>query len=564
MPKPGFTLVILVSLYSLCLEVSIEAQSRETKPETATISGLVTLKGEPARGVTVLLREQMTNTNKSPRDKTDENGRFRFTGVAAGKYSISALAPGYVSLGDSDMGRGGQALNVAEGEKIENISLEIRRGGVIAGSVTDSRGRPVVEETVELYKLNKDGKPQNYRSNNSIYEMYRTDDRGAYRIFGVPEGRYLVSVGRREGPGSVGITSGRLFYPRAYHPGVTSESEAKVVDVSEGSEATDVDIKLPEPKRTCEISGRVIDAQTGQPVAGVGIVVGSVTPDGRPIGRGVWSGLNSATNGEFRLTVLPGKYALDLEVGAGFLRDPVILNVEGDVEGVEIKFSQGASISGVAVIEGTNDPKILSKLSQVYLYISLISRSSNSQSFEGRGAGMVYADGKFHIRGLQAGKYHISSSRSASTEGLVLARIEHNGAVMRDGIDIEAGQQLTGVRVVLVYSTLKIRGELKIVGGAAPDGARFYVMARRVDSRMQEGLPSASAEVDARGQFVIENVLPGEYEINVTPSYTPNSERLDVQTMMLISSFKERVVVASDNPQPIVLVVDLSRKEGNR
>src|SRR5262245_9678074 len=104
MIKSWFTLGILVSLFSLCLEVSIQAQTRETKPETATASGLVTLKGEPARGVTVLLMAQYSNTANSPRAKSDENGRFRITGVAAGRYSIIALAPGYVSMGDGGMG----------------------------------------------------------------------------------------------------------------------------------------------------------------------------------------------------------------------------------------------------------------------------------------------------------------------------------------------------------------------------------------------------------------------------------------------------------------------------
>src|SRR5215475_13947088 len=163
MLKPWFTLGILVSLFSLRLEVSIQAQPRETKPETATVSGLVTLKGEPARGVTVMLQNQQSYAANSPRARSDENGRFRITGVAAGKYLITALAPGYVSLGDSDMGRGGQALNVAEGEKIENINIDIKRGGAIAGSVTDSRGCPVVEEVVNLDLLDKNGKSQGNR-----------------------------------------------------------------------------------------------------------------------------------------------------------------------------------------------------------------------------------------------------------------------------------------------------------------------------------------------------------------------------------------------------------------
>ncbi len=231
-------------------------------------------------------------------------GSFRFTGVTAGRYSILAIAPGYISIGDDSGLRFGRILNVSEGENVEGVKFEIKRGGVIAGRVTDSQGRPLVEESIHLQKLDKDGKTQNNFYNNLIYlnyEMYRTDDRGAYRIYGLPEGRYRVSVGYEQKPGSAGIASSRLFYPRVYHPDVTSESEAKAIEVSEGSEATDIDITVPEPKRTYDVYGRVVDAETGQPVAGVEIVIGGVNQEGRLSGGYSGGGERSKLNGEFRL-----------------------------------------------------------------------------------------------------------------------------------------------------------------------------------------------------------------------------------------------------------------------
>src|SRR5262245_32048036 len=103
MLKTGLILGVLALLFSLILEVSIQAQRKEAKAGTAIISGLVTLKGEPSRDVTVLLREPGLESSNSHRATTDENGRFRFSGVIAGKYSISALAPGYISPGADDM-----------------------------------------------------------------------------------------------------------------------------------------------------------------------------------------------------------------------------------------------------------------------------------------------------------------------------------------------------------------------------------------------------------------------------------------------------------------------------
>jgi len=571
MSKLGFVLSILFLPITLH---SIQAQVAGTKAGTATVSGRVTLKGEPARGVMVILQVQNNpRAPNSPRAKVDESGRYNFTGVAAGMYSISAIAPGYVTPGDNMIGvRGGQTLNVAEGEKIENIDLEIKRGGVIAGRVTDSQNRPVVEETINLIKLDRSNRPQNFFSYNANYDMSRTDDRGFYRIYGLPEGRFLVSVGYAETPGSARITSSREFYPRVFYPNVTTESEAKAIEVSEGSEATDVDITVPDSKETREVYGRVIDVGLGQPVVGVEVVVGGLTKDGKYAGGWAGSGAQSGPNGEFRLFgVLPGKYAiLALPDGAfgggstngGYISEPVIIDIsEGDATGVEVKVRQGASISGVAVIEGTNDPKTLAKLSQVNLFAFIINTGQTPSAPSSGRPVRVNSDGSFRINGLQAGKARISTQPLPDMRGLTVSRIEYNGAPAPEGIELDPGEQVTGVRVVLVYGTLTIRGELKIIGGAFPAGQRFRVNARRVDQQMQN---SQGAEVDARGQFIIENLTPGEYEIRVSPLFYPNNEQFDPRLMQRLGTFKERVVVAGGNQQPVTLVIDLSRKEGNR
>src|SRR5262245_52049946 len=143
--------------------------------------------------------------------------------------------------------------------------------------------------------------------------------------------------------------------------------------------------------------------------------------------------------------------------------------------------------------------------------------------------------------------------------GLTVARVESNDSANNE-IEIGPGEQMTGVRVVLNYNTYTLRGELKIVGGATPPGLRFIAIASKVDQPFQQ---QPSAEVDARGQFVIEYMAPGEYEVRVIPIPLPQGERLDQQTVQLISSFKVRAVV-SDNSQPVTLVVDLRRKEGER
>src|SRR5215831_4914061 len=564
MQKLSFAISILVLPFAFH---SAQAQAAESKAGTATVSGRVTLKGEPARGVMVILQTQNQGPSNAPRARTDESGRFHFTGIPAGRYSVSALAPGYTSPEDSNFpGMRGKTLNLTDGEKVENVDLQIKRGGVIAGRVADSQGRPVIEERVNLSKLDATYRPRGVFNYSQNFDMYQTDDRGLYRIYGLPEGRYLVSVGQAEGTGSATNTMRREFYPRVFYSNATIESEAKVIEVSEGSEATNIDITVSDPKQTWDVYGRVVDAGGGQPVAGVEVVVGAVSIEGSYAGGYSGSGARSGPNGEFRLSgVLPGRYAILARPGdpsgGGFISDPVIVDIgEDTVTGVEVRVRQGASISGVVVIEGTNDPKIQAKLSQVSLSAFVRATGQGPPAPPSSGYARVNADGSFRIGGLQSGMVAISKIGSPDTRGLAIARIERNGAPASEGIEVDVGEQVTGVRVVMVYGTLTIRGEFRVIGGTLPAGYKFFATARRVDQPEQD---PPGAEIDARGQFVIENLPPGEYEIRVVPFFLPD-QPLSPEIRRPISSVKERVVLGGGNQQSVTLVVDLSRKEGDR
>ena len=542
MQKLNFALCILVLHFTFH---SIQAQPGETKTGTATISGRVTLKGEPARGVEVILVTTIRWSANAPRARTDENGRFSFTSVAAGRYEIFAVTPGYVSPFEMH--------SVADGVRVENVDLEIKRGGVIAGRIIDSQGRPVIEEKITLNMLDRNNKPLSPTNYNPDDNMSRTDDRGVYRIYGLSEGRYLVSVGYA--PDARGVAESRRFYPRVFYPKATSESEAKVIEISEGSEATDVDITVSDPKEARDVSGRVVDAGTGEPVERVGIEVCRVSSDGSH--RDGVHESESGPNGAFRVYgLLPGKYALLTQSrwSNGFVSDPVIFDVsEGDASGIELKVRRyDASISGVVVIEGTNDPKVLAKLSQSFVNASIDPADPKLQSPVEILPIRVNADGSFRISGLPAGKARIDC---CDQNDLRVARIERNGAPVGEEIEIDSGEQVTGVRIVSLYGALTLRGEMKIVGGALPADCTVGASALRTD---QNAMYEHSVAIDARGQFVIENLAPGEYEIRVSAGCP------DPEIYQRFSSVRKRVFVGGDNQQPFTFVVDLSRKEEDK
>jgi hypothetical protein len=543
MQKLNFALSVLALHFTFH---SIQAQTGETKTGTTTISGRVTLKGAPARGVEVILTPELRWSANSPRVRTDENGRFSFTSVAAGTAWIFAVAPGYVSSEKMSISSPGRRLSVADGARIENVDLEIKRGGVITGRITDSQGRPVIEEGITLIKLDRNNKHQEFHLFSPDNNMSRTDDRGVYRIYGLPEGRYLVSAGH----GRVA----RVYYLRA-----TIESEAKVIEVSEGSEATNIDITVSDPIETHNVYGRVVDADTGKPVDGVRVGVDVVSADDLPDGDRAMDELQSGPDGAFRFFDLaPDKYAIFVpsRFNDGYISEPAIFDIsDGDVTSIELKVRRSAgAISGVVIIEGTNDPKVLAKLSQIRLYAGVdLAESKLRWPVETRTVG-VNADGSFRIGGIPAGKAWISRG-GQNNDNLMIARIERNGAPTNGGIDIGAGEQVTGVRVVLLYGALTLRGEMKIAGGALPAGCRFSIYALGTGQNAEY---SRSADIDDRGQFAIEKLAPGEYEIRVAPGCA------DREINQRFSSVRKSVIVSGDNQQPFTFVVDLSRKEEDR
>jgi len=547
----------------LRLEFAAQSQVKVTRLGTASVSGQVLLNGAPLGDVTVVLRpERPTSTEeaKGIEAKSDEDGNFRITGVAARNYYISVLTPGFVMTGVGASSLRGKTLTIAAGEKLENISIELRREGVITGRVTNSNGDPVVREWIEMVKLGDDGKPQPSPFNHPGPKM--TDERGVYRITGLPEGRYLISVGVSPEEDGARPQYRTSTYLRTFHPGVTDQSLAKAVEVKEGFENADVNISGVVAKKAYEISGRVVYAETGAPAEGVMVFYGAMSKD-----RGVISGWRpskerSNAEGEFQIQgVAPGKYAIYAHTlpKRDLFSDPVIYEIaDGGIQGVELGIHHGGSISGAVVIEGSNGAAARAELSQ--FRIIGYQRLERPYIPLGDPTGLN-ADGSFHLEGLQSGKVKLSLIADPKLGGFIVKRIERDGVPQPDGVEISPGENVSNVRVVVEYGNLTLRGEVKIVGGKLPPSQWIYANA----TRLNESQPrTCGANVDARGQFIFENLLPGEYEVHlVSLVYQPGEPR-DKGLSKLISSVRQKVSLGGASHAPITLVVDLSQKEGNQ
>ncbi|HEU0174497.1 MAG TPA: carboxypeptidase-like regulatory domain-containing protein [Blastocatellia bacterium] len=555
-------LIMLMTFY-LPAKMTGQVEIQVSKIGTASVSGRVLLKGEPMNDVTVVLEPQRkinhATSDSSVKTRTNVNGQYQFTGLIAGGYHISAVYPGYISDADDRITRTGNVVTLADGEQIENVNIELKRGGVITGRVIDANNRPVVEERVRLFRLDDNGRPKQFLEygNVPILQISNTDDRGIYRIYGLPEGRYLASVGYF--PGSVNSGSIRTSYLRTFHPDTTDQTRAKVIEIREGSEVTDVDIIVGELKKAYDLYGRVVDAESGQPVADVFLDYGQITQE--PSFGVFSSGVKSNIQGEFRIqNVFPGKYNVSPKLGdeRGYYGDPATVEIKDqDLHGIEVRVQNAGSISGKVILEGTDDAKVLSRLSELLIQARrrIDYQSNKEQSPIFNKSVKVNPDGSFQIKGLPPGNIELYLRIPPTLSSVAERRIEYNGVALPkgQGVDLGAGQHITNVLIIGALASSTVRGEVRVIGVSLPPDVKLYVYARGGDATGTAG----RSEIDERGRFVIDNIPAGEYDLRVSLSPTViglAQKYPELQRKLLL--FNQKVVVAPGVPQNVVINLD--------
>ena len=516
--------------------VYARSQSVAEKGLTSTITGKVTVKGKgvPGIGVSLTLMEGPGASMTRHKAVTDEQGNYRITNVPPGKYAVSIGAAAFPPAEDA---HNQKTVIVNKNETIEDVNFALMRGGVITGRVTDSDGNPLIEEEVNVIPANTQ-----VRYSYPAFMMGRTDDRGIYRIFGLRPGRYTVAAGQDTGLGGL---RGRTGYQRTFHPEATEAGNATVIELDEGAEVKNVDITVGRAIVRYSASGRIIDGETGRPLADVRYGVQMFV---NPNSSSMTTGAASNSDGEFKLrNLVTGKYAVFIETppNTEWRADPVHFEVtDHDVTGLTIKSAKGGSASGVIVLEGTNDKAVYEKLLKSQLYAHVMNdRNDRGTSPSTR----INPDGSFRVGGLQAGILHLGFVYG---NRLNIVRVERDGVVYPQGMEIKEAEQVTGLRVIVSEANGTIRGVVKLEKGTAPATGHFSISLRRLGENDAGPMFSGSGdspEIDARGQFVAEGLLPGTYEVRA--SYAP-----DMHTPW--RGTKQQVVVTNGAVTNVTLTID--------
>ena len=544
-PNRIFCFGIFVCYVVFCPAPNYFSQT-PAKNNSASIAGRVTIEGKGVADVTIVATSATAFDGRAiGQAKTDQEGNYRIDGLPAGSFRLAPVPQAYaLATAQSVPERRGQTINVVDGEAVDRVDFKLVRGGVITGRITDVDGNPVIGEQVGVHGSNVGNETWSFENARN-----RTDDRGIYRIFGLAAGEYRVSAGRDDASamGSVMSRSGGL-YLKTYYPGTSKQSEAKILELKEGAELSNIDFVVGRASDGFAISGRVVD-NTGQPVPGVSVGYARIEA-GRQELRGLnFIGLTEA-DGKFRAEGFqPGKYGVftlggTSQPGTLYSELSQFEVVDADVTGIVITLRAGATISGVAVIENNPDPGVIAGLQSIQLF----AHSANPQRSVAPSYAVtqIKADGTFTLSGLSPGKVKILMQRYPSPpKGFHLSRVELDG-VAKDDIEVTAGAEIQGVRLVFNYGSGSLRGRIKIEGGNLPEGIRLYVSLVQPGQAIQ-AFPQ-QIEVDARGQFFADNISPGNYELKARGRLAGDSSRVLTAT--------QPVTVAHDVETDVTIVLN--------
>ncbi len=327
------------------------AQTRDRTSEmavgTGSIGGVVVQddgSNTPMRRARVMLRRSEGTGERAT--MTDESGRFAFSALPEGRYTLVAAKAAHLTVyyGAARPGRGpGSPIALAPGQTLNNLSLRVPRGGVVSGAVTDQFGGPVPNVGIRFLQYQMSGGERRLvpvPASGSV-----TDDRGAYRAYGLMPGNYVISVvpppqmgneirqvsqadlqaamNERRQPGAAGpsaatpadigaaIVPGRsVGYAAVYYPGTTVPAEAGQVTLAAGQELTGVDLSM-RLVATARIEGVIMGAD-GRPSANSMVLVLPADINAVVGSRNV----STAADGKFTITnVAPGRYTLTARGG---------------------------------------------------------------------------------------------------------------------------------------------------------------------------------------------------------------------------------------------------------
>lgn len=445
---------------------------------------------------------------------TDAEGRYEFAELPAGKFSLSASKPGYVSLqyGQRRPYEGGTSIALNVGETIASIDFALPRGGVIAGRITDEFGElmPQVQVQAQRFQFAQDGQRRLVTAGTAT-----TDDRGEFRVYGLMPGEYVINgfvraptsfvVNGLPSPPNAMPSDG---YPPTFYPGTANANDAQSITIGIGEEVN-IQFGLI-AARLARISGTVRDSE-GRPGAGEVILLPrqgltATNLSFNQLGADGSFAINGVAAGEYSLEVrqiLPGREGPEAA--------SVPITVAGnDIAGLRITTSKGSLITGRVVWDGTA-PKtspLPGPLRVGAMPADPINFSLGSGN-DPKANGELDDNGNFQLGGV-AGRVFLTLMTTLPSWAVKSVTLD--GQDITDiPLDIGGRQSIDGIRITMTDKLTNVSGHVTDAKGSTVP--QYVVVVQPADELDPNVVMRFVRTVrpDTNGRFELRGLRPGRY-----------------------------------------------------
>jgi hypothetical protein len=467
---------------------------------TARISGRVVDAGTntPIRRAQV----QASNNALHVDALTDDEGGYELANLPPGEWRVTVTKGGYYPWqpGQRRPFDAPPPLSLARGQGV-TADVPLRRGGVIAGRVSDDTGEPLAGLRVRVYRARM---TNGYRRLEDVGAADHTDDTGAYRIFGLPPGDYYVAASLRMAPlDSVVQTT----YSPTYYPGTGELAEAQRIRVELGTESTAIFPLL--PVRSVNVTGVVLTSSGGPANAFLNLV-SDASEFGTPLGIG---GVTQP-DGTFTIPdVPPGRYTLVASLrGDGPPETGSVPLTVGndDVSGNTIVTVSPATMKGRMVA----DTGVVGAIPEA-LVVATAARAGGTVLASGSGPA-------FELDGLSE---PFTLDVEYLPDNWAVKSIAVNGADVTDSKVTLAGNQEAEALIVLTNRLTMVAGTVSAEG--QPVRAEIVVFAADPSKWSYPSRFVRTASADDKGRFQITGLPPAERYLAIAADYLEDGEHYD-------------------------------------
>ena len=551
--SPKGTLLVAVVLLVFCA-FTVSAQQPGAEG-SASLAGKVlnSVTGEPLSKAEIRLFGMRASQGEGPRvfnARSGADGTFALTGIAPGEYVLNVSRRAFASQAAEIKGlpaarRQGRGVtfSLQSGQQVKSVEVLLPPAAVITGQVVDEDGEPMAGVMIEAEQY------RYIRGRKTLAAVGRdtTDDRGVYRIFDLPSGRYFVKAqGRslRARFGAAMMGGGGIFagggarpgmmaalgegsgYPETYYPNAINAQEGIPLQLAPGAEMGGIDFVLT-PRPTYSISGVVSLASAS---AERGVVVSAIeSASGADFGGSASMSPASPSTGEFTLRNLsPGTYDVVARAnmrgrgpggggpngGGGSMGATRVDLGTASVDGISIAMQEDVTIQGKVILPENFSTDRLAR----------IAISPERRFTPGRGAARADQNGAFSITVSPADT--TSFAVSGLPDGLYVKRIQLGSRNLLDGVSSGILEIAGALRIELSDDGALVTGYVRDPRGNPLEGARITLLPVREGAVREAWRKSITVAED--GSFQLAAIAPGKYrlyafeELEQDPSFDPD------------------------------------------